>query len=86
MKTSARVPLQRDEKLWEAFKEDREACQRRAASKVGKRRTSRPTNCVQCDRKMRPSKALLVDYPNTVRHHSRGICGTCAHRNRKANQ
>lgn len=79
-KIANRLPLRRDEKLWAAFEEDRQA-------EAAKRNMRRPDNCVNCSRPLRPTRTLASDYPGTVRHRAKGRCEGCVKRSerKKAN-
>lgn len=40
--------------------------------------TQRATNCLRCERALRPNKALLKDNPGTIIHYRGNMCEPCA--------
>ena len=75
----ARLPLTRDEKLWDAFAEDREASKNGLVlePRSSTRRGARPDNCQTCGYPLRPTNTFIGDYPGTRRHAGRGNCHSC---------
>ena len=42
-----------------------------------------PTECVDCERRLRPAKTSADDHPGTVQHHAHGLCMGCHTRRRR---
>lgn len=70
--SSVRVPLQRDQRMWELLAEDRAEAPRKLNE------GTRPFACIDCRMPMRSGHEADAGTGETVRHWSFGLCLTCA--------